>query len=266
MQLHEVVVIDFLTKLFEEGHGYSSINCARSALSSFLSSNTGLTIGNFPSVIRFMKGIYELKPPVPKYTCIWDVNIVLNYLKLLGPNEDLTLFCLSHKLLMLLALTSGQRAQTLHKIDVRNINFGENGVIIPITELIKQSNPNKPNKFSLHLKPMVEYPEICVVQALKVYLNKTKCLRNSSSKLFISSVKPHNPISKDTVSRWLKTVLFEAGVETEIFTAHSTRAAKASKDYYNGLKVEEIMKQVGLSNNKTFQRHYNKVLIMESCG
>ena len=125
MQLHEVVVIEFLTKLFEDGQSYSSLNSARSALSSFLCSDSGLTIGKFPAVIRFMKGVYELKPPIPKYSVIWDVNIVLNYLKLLGPNERLTLFCLSHKLLMLLALSTGQRAQTLHKVDIRNINIAQ---------------------------------------------------------------------------------------------------------------------------------------------
>ena len=73
-----------------------------------------------------MKGVYELEPPIPKYTCIWDVNIVLNYIKLFGPNERLTLFCLSHKLLMLLALSTGQRAQTLHKVDIRKINIAQN--------------------------------------------------------------------------------------------------------------------------------------------
>ena len=266
MQLHEVVVVEFLTKLFDDGHGYSSLNSARSALSSFLCSNSGLTIGKFPSVIRFMKGVYELKPPIPKYTCIWDVNIVLNYLKLLGPNGGLTLFCLSHKLLMLLALTTGQRAQTLHKVDICNINVAENLIIIPITELVKQSNPNRPNRFALHLKPYKECPDICVVKTLLVYLERTKTLRGTCTKLFISTMKPHNPISKDTVSRWLKTVLFEAGVETEIFTAHSTRAAKASKDFYNGIPIEEIIDQVGWSNSKTFQMFYNKVLITESWG
>ena len=192
-----------------------------------------------------MKGVYELKPPIPKYSVIWDVNIVLNYLKLLGPNERLTLFCLSHKLLMLLALTTGQRAQTLHKVDIRNINIAQNLIVIPITELVKQSTPNKTNKFALHLNSYQECPDICVVKALKEYLDRTKLLRGTGTKLFISTIKPHNPISKDTVSRWLKTVLFEAGVKTEIFTAHSTRIAKASKDYYNGVTIQDILQQVG---------------------
>lgn len=265
MQLHEVVVIDFLTEMFDNGHGYSSLNSARSALSSFLCSNTGLTIGKFPSVTRFMKGVYELKPPIPKYTCIWDVDIVLNYIKLLGQNDSLSLFCLSHKLLMLLALTTGQRAQTLHKVDIRNINIAEDIIIIPITELVKQSNPNRPHKFALHLKSYKECPEICVVKTLKVYLKKTQPLRGNGTTLFISTIKPHASISKDTVSRWLKTVLFEAGVDTEIFTAHSTRAAKASHDYYNGINVEDILKQVGWSNNRTFEKFYKKVVITESC-
>ena len=54
-------------------------------------------------------------------------------------------------------------------------------------------------------------------------------------------------------------------METEIFTAHSTRAAKASHDYDNGINVEDILKQVGWSNNRSFEKFYNKVVITESC-
>ena len=89
MQLCEVKVVDFLTGMFEKGDSYSAINTARSALSTILCNNDGLTIGKFHSVKRLMKGIFELKPPMPRYQNIWDANLVLDYFKQFYPNDDL---------------------------------------------------------------------------------------------------------------------------------------------------------------------------------
>ena len=44
-------------------------------------------------------------------------------------------------------------------------------------------------------------------------------------KLIVSYQKPHRPISKDTVARWLKQVLRPAGIDTPTFGAHYTRVA-----------------------------------------
>ena len=96
-----------------------------------------------------------------------------------------------------------------------------------------------------------------------MYLRRTEPLRGNSSQLLISTIKPHGPISNDTVSRWLKTVLFEAGVDTELFTGHSTRAAKTSKDFFDGMPIQDIIRQAGWSNNRTFEKFYQKVIITE---
>ena len=45
-------VIEFLTNLFHLGLGYSALNPA----------------GSYPLVIRFMKGVYKLRPSKPRYT------------------------------------------------------------------------------------------------------------------------------------------------------------------------------------------------------
>lgn len=53
------------------------------------------------------------------------------------PLSSLSLLQLSHKLVMLLALLSGQRGQTLHLIDIRNIHFQEKSVKIVIGDMLK---------------------------------------------------------------------------------------------------------------------------------
>ena len=89
MSPDEPQVLEFLTSLFTAGESYSGINSARSALSTFLANEKGTTIGNFPSVKRFLKGVFTLRPPIARYNNIWDVNIVLEYIKIFYPYEGI---------------------------------------------------------------------------------------------------------------------------------------------------------------------------------
>ena len=70
--------IDFLASLYEDGLGYSAINTARSALSSVLTSPENVTFGNHPLVSRFLKGVFELKPSLPRYPKKASVNTRFN--------------------------------------------------------------------------------------------------------------------------------------------------------------------------------------------
>ena len=83
--------IDFLATLFSAGLGYSEINTARSALSSVLVLPNNITFGSHLLVVRFLKGVFELKPSLPHYSRIRDVPTVLQYLKTLGPASELDL-------------------------------------------------------------------------------------------------------------------------------------------------------------------------------
>ena len=55
----------------------------------------------------------ELKPSPPKYCEIWDVKVVLDYLKTFDELSLLPLKDLTLNLTMLLCLTTGQRGQTI---------------------------------------------------------------------------------------------------------------------------------------------------------
>lgn len=98
---------EFLSDEFHKGKSYSSINTLRSSLSSILNTIDGFAVRKHPTVI--LKGVYNSKPPVPKYCITWDVSIVLSYIKTLPCNEDLTLKELSHKLAILIALVSADK-------------------------------------------------------------------------------------------------------------------------------------------------------------
>lgn len=108
--------IDFLASLYEKGLGYSAINTAMSALSSAFGLPGGNTFGTHPLVTRFRRGVFELKPSLPRYTTLWDVGTVLQYLKTLHLIPELNLK--TKKLIMLLCRLTGQLCHTLTKLDI----------------------------------------------------------------------------------------------------------------------------------------------------
>ena len=249
-------VLEFLTAFFDQGQSYSAINTARSALSAVFYKEQ--TLGNSPIIKRFMKGIFELRPPLPRYSFIWDVNIVLDYLKNFK-SQDIPLSLLTYKLATLLALTTAQRAQTLHLLNIKNINFLKDKVIIPIPALLKQSNCKR-YKFSLRLLPNSDDGDICVINTLKEYLKRTSVIRGSENKLFISFNRPYKSVSRSTISRWIKAVLREAGIDISIFKAHSTRAAACSNAKLIGVPIDHILKTAGWANVTSFSKFYDRIV------
>lgn len=245
--------LEFLLKLYQEGLSYSTLNTARSALSTVVNIKD---FGNSPVVTRFMKGIFELRKPTPKYTSIWDVSIVLRYLSRLYPYESLTQD-LTHKLIMLLLLVSSQRGQTIHLHDINNLVTSEDKYVFYVLDHTKTSKPGKPYDV-LQICAFEINPNICPLACLKEYINRTKPLRASETKLFISYVKPFKSVSRDTISRWTKTVLDNSGVDTNVYKAHSTRAASTSKANRGNVPIDQIMANAGWKSAETFHKFYNK--------
>ena len=136
------VVLTFLTELHLDGSlQYSSLNTARSALSTFVIVPGGVPVGQHPLICRFMKGVFNLHPPRPRYSEMWDASLVLNYLRRISPAEKTSLKELTLKLCMLIALVSAQRQQTIHLLRTDKMKHKSNSVICYVDELLKQSKP-----------------------------------------------------------------------------------------------------------------------------
>ena len=134
--------MSFLTRLHDNGLSYSAVNTAKSMLSSIFEIIHKRDIGKEVLVKRFMKGIFHVRPVIPKTIFTWDVKVVLRFLETLD-NERLTLRLLAVKLSILIVLTTGQRCQTLKLMNLQNIEINNNYVKIRIGDLLKQSKPNK---------------------------------------------------------------------------------------------------------------------------
>ena len=247
-------VLVFLTHLFELGLSYSVINTCRSALSSWLGEVNGVLVGQHKLVINFMRGLSRMRPPTAKYSATWNPDSVLNFINS-WDNETCSLKELSLKCVALLALATGQRVQTLASIKIKDIVWGS-PVQIKLTAQLKTTSIAKPNP--VLILPFFDDVKICPATVLKVYIDRTKLVRNCEN-LFVAICKPHKAVGSQTISRWLSNVLELAGIDVNIFKAHSFRHSSTSKAAKLGVNVDTILKSVGWSSkSKIFAKFYNR--------
>ena len=71
-------VANFLADLHKEGYQSSSLNVFRSAISSVHDKVDGVEVGKHPTITRLLKGAFHERPPLPRHTSTWDVNVVFS--------------------------------------------------------------------------------------------------------------------------------------------------------------------------------------------
>ena len=130
-------VLKFFTELYEKGCQYSSITLARSALASVVTLRGYATLSDHPLIKRFIKGVFHLRPPKPKYSSIWDADILLRHLQQIAATKE-------------------------------------------------------------YIKCEAEY-------------------KVAHKKFLLTTVCPYGPPHKDTIARWVKNTLAQAGKNTNIF-------------------------------------------------
>ncbi|CAH2011342.1 unnamed protein product [Acanthoscelides obtectus] len=139
--------------------------------------------------------------------------------------------------------------------------YNETNIVILIPDLTKTSK----SKLS---QPSMVFPyfslnqKLCVASCIRKYLNATSTLRNPTcGSLFITHSKPHGAATKQPLSRWVKDILKQAGVDTTVFQAHSTRHASTSSALRNGVSIDTIRKSAGWSTHSdSFAKFYNRPL------
>ena len=88
----------------------------------------GVDVGQHLIITRLLKGVYNVRPLLPRYTDTWDVLAVLNYIETLGHSEDLSLKQLSFKTVFLLAITRLSRSVDLCSLDTSRMQSLPNDI------------------------------------------------------------------------------------------------------------------------------------------
>ena len=247
--------IEFLMTFYRQGLGYSAINTVRSALSSIVVNPAGIHIGKDNLVCRFLKGVFKARPFLPRYVYAWDVHILFTYMRSLPPLPQLSLKQLTLSLTILLGLLSGSRCQTVHLFDLKHCRQTTTSFSFAIASVFKHTRPGTHQHPIVYTKYPMD-PKLCVFEHLKEYLYRT-----TQTRLLLSYIKPHNPVTKDSVARWCSQIMQLAGIDMSIFAPHSTRSASTSAAFRQGCPLQTILDAGGWTREETFSQFYNKPLL-----
>ena len=186
-----------------------------------------------------------MRPPKPRYTYTWDVCLVTKYLDSLGKDQVTTLkaplnqnwqcfllFPVWNELCPLQSWISGTAVWPQKEF--------------PSHLCLRESEALQINYLQAFFASFPHNKRLCPVDTLRHYLKATRNLRPvfPSSKpdpLFVSYVKPHNPITAPTLSRWLRMVLKNAGIDTDILKAHSVRGSSTTAAVNSNVPLDDVM-------------------------
>ena len=250
------MICDFLIGLYKKGYSSNYLNSARSSISFFTLDS--LEVGENLYVKRLFRYFYLNRPIRPKYATYWPVSRVLNLLKSWHPIEDLDLKRLTLKTLALIALTSSDRGQTLHMLNIKDMTYeNDNIVFVNFCRTKTTRRVLKPNIVKC-IASTTE--ELNVAAYVRAYIERTQEWRSpevkNSNQLFLS-FRTHKPVTKQSLARWLTHVLSMAEIDVSKFTSHSFRGAGLSAAYKRGASIESIVQAGNWTNTGTFKSFYN---------
>jgi len=149
----------------------------------------------------------------------------------------------------------------LCKLDIRSRTFTVQGVVFK-PQHIYRSRLSRPLADFFYPR-FLENPGVCPVTTLQAFEQRTAEFRASkdgkgNTILFLSWIGNHDPVTSSTIARWIKTCLQEAGIDTGIFRAHSTRGAASSKAAWSGVTVSDILQAADWLSESTFLKFYHR--------
>jgi len=219
----------------------------------------GVPIGQHPLVKRLFQGIYNSRPPQPRYSATWEISKVLEYFTKLGDNKDIPLKSLSGKLVLLMAIVSASRTSEIHALDLRFRQYKPEGVLFKLSSLTKKRRVGTTPK-ECFFGAFPGDKKLCVVECLRQYETRILEFRqqgtDSPNPLFLSYVKPHKPVTSQRIAHWVKDTLQLAGIDTAVFSAHSVRGASTSAAVAKGVHLADILSMADWSRDSTFKKFY----------
>ena len=78
------------------------------------------------------------------------------------------------------------------------------------------------------------------------------------TQLFLGISKPHAPVKVCSIAHWVNSTLSNAGIDTTVFSAHSTQGASTSKAIVTGVTLSDVIHQADWSAAQVFFKFYFK--------
>ena len=213
-------------------------------------------ISQQPSVVKYFKGSFYLRPPLPKTSFIWDVQIMFECFRNLGDNSQISDKHLSQKLLILPLFLGGQRLNSELHFTIHRMIISSTSVTFSSEYVLNHSKPGR--KLDVFKYRAYSDPSLCVLECLKKYIHRRNDrLDKLQKRFFITYRKPYYTDSIDTLRRWIRETFAQTN-SIENFSPHCFRSASATKAFNMCLDIIGILRKTCWSNAKTFLQHYKK--------
>ena len=133
-----------------------------------------------------------------------------------------------------MALTSSDRAQSIHALRVDYAQFTNEGLVFVIPSCLKHTRRSSPPSKIVCVK--WDAPELNVEDYVLFYMQKTfkYCLKSwnknkkESKQLFLSH-RTGRPVQRASISRWFREDMHLSGIDISSFAPHSSRGASISE-------------------------------------
>ena len=238
---------------------YSSVLLHKSVVSTLCDPNLSGQLSSHVLVKHILKSIALRKPISHMKDPIWNIDVLVSYLKSYSVDET-NVFQVQRHTAALLLLCSGRRIHdlTLLTVDSANYIFDDNSVVFwpsfgSKTDSItyRQSGwkllANKENK---KLDP------VFWIKLTKSLLEDRRRLAKSFN-LFINIRGEPRPASRTLIGGWIKSLFKNAGVSA---TPGSIRSAVASKNWFDNRTVDEILAKGNWQSKSTFTKYYLRLI------
>ena len=238
---------------------------------------TGLYISQSSDLNRLLSSFHRDRSKSSRNLPKWNLSVALNELTKapFEPMKDTDLKHITLKTAFLLALASGKLRSEIHAWvanKVSKLGQWKKVALFPSSDFIARNQLAREGSQSVS---PVTIPALTTIVERQFKEERTLCsvralryLRGSRSLLFISFKKRHtSDIRPTTLSSWLKqTILLcykqadQQALDLFQVKAHDIRAFAASKAFYGGVSVDQIMQACHWKAHNTFTNFYRKDL------
>ena len=197
------------------------------------------SLNKHPLINKYMTGIFNLGPPKPKLSFVWDVDILFRYFEQQEDNCLLSDITLTQKLIILLLLLGAHKLSTIKLFSINNMVLNDLSVtFIPTDEVLKHSRKGKPlDKFEY--RAYDKDKTLCLIKWLKEYISRRNKYEGLiTDQLIITLRKLFKGASIDTMRRWIKYIFIVNKIVN--FSPHSCRAASSSKEKRIDVNIDGI--------------------------
>ena len=201
------------------------------------------------------KAEHRLHPRLPaiNYEEVWDYEMLLDLFRNWPSNQHLSLMQLSQKTAALLLLCTARRHIDIANLTIKHAERKPThfAFVLPCPSKTYVKEKYKDQRIVIKIFPEAK---VCPYRTLYHYIDRTAPLRECNQ-LFITTTT-FTAAAQGTISRWVKTVMKDSGVDVKLYTPHTTRHASVSKHATQYKNIGELLKLGQWRHLSTFYRHY----------